>query len=252
MTTTLARRQRWLYGAITAGRVPARPGLHLGGAAVPAEIGLAVYRHAYRARLREALADDFTAVARVMGEDAFARLVDCFIRAHPPQDATLNAYGRFFAPWLARTRIRGRTALAELARLEWALIEALHAPLAAGLDGTALAGVASDRWGAVRLRPAPSLRVLPCRFSVNSTYEAVRRDLPPPALRRESGGVAVIRHVGGLRRTDLAHLETRVLLALINGATLATALSHLPADDLPAIHHASARWIAQGFFTALV
>lgn len=149
--SALATRQRWLHHAITGVRAPAHPGALLGGTAVPPEIGIAVYRHAYRARLREALTDDFTAVAQVVGEDAFTRLVDTFIRVHPPQDATLNAYGRFFPPWLARARIARRTALAELARLEWALVEALHAPLAQMLAASTLAGVAPATWGRVRL-----------------------------------------------------------------------------------------------------
>jgi hypothetical protein len=213
--------------------------------------GLEVYRHAYRARLREALADDFTAVACVVGDAAFTRLVDAFIRAHPPQDATLNAYGRSFPAWLARARIARRGALVELARLEWALVEALHAPLAPAIDAAALAAVPPQAWGRVRLRPAPSLRVLACRHEVDAVLEAVRRQDTPPAFRRRSGGVAVLRGADGLRRIALDALEARVLGALVAGASLADALDRIAADRLPALRDAFTRWVAQGFFTAL-
>lgn len=247
----LAARQRWLHRAITSDRAPTRPGTMLGGTVVPPETGLAVYRHAYRARLREALADDFATVARVVGDEVFDRLVAAFIRAHPPQDATLNAYGRFFAPWLARARIARRAPLAELARLEWALVEALHAPSGEPLSAAALATIAPHAWGRIRLRPAPALRVLACRFAVDAAVTAVGRDQPPPPLRRRSGGVAVIRQADGLRRVPLDPVETRVLTALVAGATLGDALGRIAAPRLPAIRDAFARWIAQGFFTAL-
>lgn len=251
MSAILATRQRWLHRAITGDRAPARPGTMLGGTAVPPETGLAVYRHAYRARLREALGDDFAAVAQVVGDAAFDRLVDDFIRAHPPHDATLNAYGRFFAPWLARARIARRAQLAELARLEWMLVEAVHAPLAAGLAGPAPAGVAPHAWGRLRLRSAPSLRVLACRFNVDEVLAAIQRDRPVPAFRRLPGGVAILRRADGLRRVPLDRMETRVLTALTGGATLADALAHVAAARLPTIRDAFARWVAQGFFTAL-
>ena len=67
MSTTLARRQEWLFEAITSDAAPAQIGRVLGGAAVPAGVGLDVYRHAYRSRLRDCLADDFSAVPVASG-----------------------------------------------------------------------------------------------------------------------------------------------------------------------------------------
>lgn len=251
MSALLAKRQRWLYDAIVDDRAPKRPGRVLGGAAVPVELGLSVYRHAYRARLRECVEDDFTAVARVLGERAFTAVADAFIAAHPPCDATLNAYGRFFAPWLATTRLAARVRLAELARLEWALVEALHAPLAPALSGADLAQVAPHAWGGITLRVAPSLRLIACRFTTNALYEAFRAGRPLPSAQRKRGGVAVIRQRDGLQRFALDALETRVLGSLLAKATLAEALGGLPAKHAQAIQPAFTRWVAQGFFTAL-
>ncbi len=247
----LARRQRWLYHAITAERAPSTCASVLGGTSVAPDIGVAVYRHAYRARLREALADDFTAVARVVGEDTFTRLVDGFIRVHPPRDATLNAYGRLFPSWLKRTRLARRAALSELAALEWALVEAVHAPTAPAVAATALAAIAPTAWGRVRLRAAPSLRVVECRHAIDVVLEAVRQEHTPPPFRRRAGGVAVLRRADGLRRITLDAWETRVLTALLAGKTLGTALARVPATHLPDLRDAFTRWVAQGFFTAI-
>jgi hypothetical protein len=251
MNSALVRHQRWLYRAITAPRAPRDPAAVLGGAAVVPAIGLGVYRHAYRARLRECLADDFPAVARSLGEASFERISDAFIAARPPCDATLNAYGRFFAPWLSTSTIRGAVRLGELAALEWALVEAIHAALGPAFDTTALARIPTDGWGDVRLVPTPSLRVIPCRWATNAAYEAYRAGSPPTSPRRVSGGIAVLRLDAGLRRHDLGALETRVLTRLLAGKTLARALHDLPPRGVTAVQPAFSRWIALGFFTAL-
>lgn len=251
MNAVLAQRQRWLYDAIVDDAAPKRPQRVLGGAAVPAELGLAVYRHAYRARLRDCVADDFAAVAQDLGDDAFTRVADAFIAAHPPTDSTLNAYGRFFAPWLATTRVAGHVRLAELARLEWALVEALHAPLAEGLSGSDLATISPDAWAAITLRVAPSLRLLSLRYNTNVRYEAFRTRRQVPPLRRLSGGVVVLRSRDGLQRSDLDAVETRVLNHLVAGATLGDALAGLSTRHTLTIQHAFTRWVAHGFFTAL-
>jgi len=251
MSAILAKRQRWLYDAIVDDTAPKQLQRVLGGAAVPAELGLAVYRHAYRARLRDCVADDFAAVAQELGNQAFTRVADAFIAAHPPTDSTLNAYGRFFAPWLATRRITGHARLAELARLEWALVEALHAPLAATLSGDDLAGVAPDAWGTITLRVAPSLRLLPLRYNANARYEAFRAKRPVPPARRMTGGVVIIRGRDGLQRYALDAIETRVLGALVAGATLGDALGGLSVKHTLTIQHAFTRWVAHGFFAAL-
>lgn len=251
MSAVLAQRQRWLYDAIVDDSAPKRPQRVLGGAAVPPELGLAVYRHAYRARLRDCVADDFAAVAQDLGDEAFTRVADAFIAAHPPTDSTLNAYGRFFAPWMATTRFAGKTRLAELAGLEWALVEALHAPLANGVSGSDLAGIAPDAWSTITLRIAPSLRVVPLRYNTNARYEAFRTKRQVPPVRRRSSGVVVIRSRDGLQRVDLDAVETRVLSQLVAGATLGDALAGLSAKHTLTIQHAFTRWVAHGFFIAL-
>lgn len=251
MSAVLAKRQRWLYDAIVDDTAPKKPHRVLGGAAVPAELGLAVYRHAYRARLRDCVADDFAAVAQDLGGEAFTRVADAFIAAHPPVDSTLNAYGRFFAPWLATTRVTGHARLAELARLEWALVEALHASLANGVSGSDLASIAPDAWSTITLRVAPSLRLLPLRYNTNARYEAFRTRRQVPPVRRISGGVVVIRGRDGLQRFDLDAIETRVLSQLVAGAPLGDALAGLSTKHTLTIQHAFTRWVAHGFFTAL-
>src|SRR5690606_2409343 len=105
------------------------------------------YHHAYHARLVECLADDFPCVQAVCGEEVFATLARGYIAAHPSRHPNLNGYGAGFPLWLRRLRrpLVHRALLADLAALEWALVDVLHAQAAPVLDATALAAIPVER-----------------------------------------------------------------------------------------------------------
>ncbi len=253
MSATLARRQEWLFAAITAADAPSRIGSILGGTAVDPAIGLEVYRFGYRARLRDCVIDDFPAVQHVIGEAAFAALADRYITDEPPRDATLNAYSSRFPQWLRTTaeRVPQRAHLVQLAALEWALVEALHAPTAPAIAKSALARLAPEVWPTTRLRVAPSLRIVPCTWAVNASYQTYRLQRPPTPAVRQRGAVVIVRRPAGLRRLELDHDECRLLQRLAGGLPLGRALAGVPAERSGMIQTAFARWLAHGLFIGL-
>jgi hypothetical protein len=251
MSAALAHRQAWLLGAITAEIAPARLGAVLGRAAIAPSIGLEVYRHAYRARLRECVADDFPAVELILGNDAFATLADHYVTELPPQASTLNAYSKAFPGWLRRQRLRQSSYLAQVADLEWALITAIHAPLAAPLALTALQQLDQDGWATARLVAIPSLRLIRHTWAINDAYNAYRSGKTLPDASRQSGAVAVFRRARGLQRLELDPLQNRILSRLIRGQRLATALADLDASAAGTIQASFQTWFAAGLFSAL-
>lgn len=231
----------WLVGAITADAAPAPARLR--ATAISAARGLAIYRHAYRARLRECLADDFPAVRALLGEADFDALADRTIDRHPPHAATLNRYGRMLLRGLRRDG-----PARDLARLEWALVEAIHAPLADPLPPAALAGIAD--WSALRLVPAPSLTVIASRHPVDLLYrQHLRGQRPDPGA---AGGetVLALRRRDGLHRLALPSGQGRLLAALVRGRSLGDALSRadLGTDE---VRQALAAAMGAGCFTAI-
>ena len=100
------------------------------GAKISALDGLDVYHYAYRARLVEALADDYGALRNALGAAAFEAFAAKVIALHPSRTRDLNAYGRVVVEALrsGAARVRHRAFLTALAELEWALVEAVHAP----------------------------------------------------------------------------------------------------------------------------
>lgn len=262
MSATLARRQEWLFDAITGDAAPARINRILGGAAVPADIGLEVYRHAYRARLRDCLADDFAAVQQVVGEASFAVLADAYINEIPPSASTLNRYGSQFPAWLRQAlprltlelnlRLPQRTHVVELADLEWALVEAIHAPAVISVTRSALAKLPPGGWAEVRLVPVPSLRVVRCTWSINATYAAfLSQRIPSSKPQRHSGAVVVLRRAAGLRRHELNSVEARLMAKLCAGAPLGRALAGIAPEHAATVQAAFSNWLACGFFSGL-
>jgi hypothetical protein len=226
MSTALASAERWLLRAVTA---PARPRDlgRLGRAAVPAQVGLDIYRNAYRSRLVDCLADDFPALRSLLGAETFATVAERIIRATPPTEATLNRFGRRMVAYLRghpQATACGRLAL-DLARLEWAIIEAIHAPLGPTLEPAAFASIPADGWQHVQLQAAPSLRLIASRWPVDACYRQYLSgaDIVAPGLASEV--VAVVRCAAGLERRRFSPGAGRLIVRLARGRPLGDALA---------------------------
>jgi hypothetical protein len=131
---------------------------------------LDVYASAYRARLVEALAEDYPALRQQLGERHFDRLARQFIAAQPSTFRNLRWYGAELA------RLLGSAPLAELARFEWALglaFDAADAPLLGEAD---LARVPPARWPRLRFRLHPSVQRLDLRSNAPDLWRVAIRE----------------------------------------------------------------------------
>jgi len=119
---------------------------------------VAIHGRMYALRLDGALAEDFARTAQLLGRRAFAAACAGYRRRHPSRHWALEQYGIRFAAWLAsQPRFAGNPA--QLARLEWAVVQTRLAP---GCDPLAIDW--ADRVGGTPLaqcclRFAPGVRV---------------------------------------------------------------------------------------------
>jgi hypothetical protein len=128
---------------------------------VPAARRLAVHRHNLLASLAEALRAAFPATARRLGGQRFAMLARAFIEASPPQQPQLLSYGESFPVFLSAAAWADvDPALPDLARLEWARVEACFAAEAPPLRPDRLAAIAPERSGDIVFRLHPSVRLV--------------------------------------------------------------------------------------------
>jgi hypothetical protein len=270
----LRETQRWLARLITApegvGAALAAEGEGAGSrldALVRADRGLgaadrlAVYAHAYSARIAECLREDFGALAAALGEDAFHDLVLTYLMMHPPATPSLREAGALLAEHLATDPFaeifgRGAPHAADLARLEWAMAEAFYAADAPALEREALATIAADAWEALRFETSPSLRLLVCAWPVHRAREAFDDGAAPPAIAREETRLCVWRVDERVRYRALAPLEAAALGAARDGATFGTICARIAEDvpeaEVPARASALlAGWISDGLLARL-
>ncbi len=137
---------------------------------------LSIYRNTCRSTLLNALRLSFPAVQRLVGEEFFEGAVQCFIDEGPggiPDSAWLYEYGGEFAAFLASfPPAAGLPYLSDVARLEWAVNRALHAPDAERLDVVHLASLIGGRADA-RLIPHASICLLSLQYPADRIWRAV-------------------------------------------------------------------------------
>ncbi len=263
-STPLGERQRWLFERVTEPE-EAYLAAHdvaehvVGGKLAPRE-RLGVYRHGYVARLLECLEDDYPALRHALGQQAFDELCRGFIRWHPPRSPSLNHYGAPLAAHCAERREPWAGFAAELAALEWALVEAIHESEGQRLDGAALAQLSPEQWAHARLVPSPTLRLLDTQYPVGSYYQAYRegraRAEQVPALERSA--LAVCRRGLDVWRVRIELQLLPLLVALSAGTPLLAALESAasaapgaPPASAEALQRAFRDWVACGLFSAV-
>ncbi len=194
---------------------------------------LDIYRYAYRARLVECLADDYPALQYALGADAFEALCHEYIQRHPSSSPSLNFYGRHMATFCRSEAMEPfplRRFAADLAALEWALVEALHARVADALSPDELQAIPVERWALARLPPSPAVRLVRSAYGVNAFFQAFKSGDEPslPNMDEEApSATAVYRTDMTLWRMALTPAMATLLEGLFRGETLGEALGKL-------------------------
>lgn len=141
------------------------------GRAAPS-LQLSVYTHAYRSRLREALAEDYPAVNMAIGDDTFTELLNTYIEHFPSRYFSLRDFGQHFSGFLAQHPIQPKQPwLTELAAFEWTLRSAFDAADAARLNEQDMAIVAPEDWPTMRFTVHPSLRFCQVNWNIAEMWK---------------------------------------------------------------------------------
>lgn len=188
---------------------------------------LAVYAHAYRARLLGALRDNHEVLALAMGDEAFEALGLAYIEAHPSPHASIRWYGDALADFMAAVEAPAlpHPALADLARMDWALRAAFDAADAPVLRAEDLQALSPEAWPGLQLRLQPSVQLLPLQWAVEPVWRALRLHRPGEDAEPVLDEPAALAHTllvwrQGLetRWRSLGALEAELLQAVVNGA----------------------------------
>ena len=204
---------------------------------------LEIYNRQYWFRLISAVTEDFPTLNAVLGQRRFDALILAYLAAHPSTSWTLRDLGGKLPTFLeAHPELTGRRhrLAVDVARLEWAYVEAF--------DGALRAPLTAEEAGAVgpetRLSLQPHLQLLSLSYPVDNLVLAVKKETPEteivsgaasqreqqvrvklPPMRQERIHLAVHRYDDSVyyRRIEWETLE--LLDALRGGASVAEAVT---------------------------
>ena len=156
----------------------------VGGAPVTARLG--IYARAYATRMRAALASNYPAVAKVLGETDFAELAEEYLASHESQFSSLRYYGHALAQFVAtEPSYRFAPFLSDLAQWEWAMAEVFDAADADPVEASELAERSPAEWAALHATFHPSVRVLSLSWNAPQMWKALMDDAERPRARQE-------------------------------------------------------------------
>jgi hypothetical protein len=142
---------------------------------------LDVYREQFWLRHVACLAEDFPTLQAHVGEARFETLVAAYLHAHPPVHFMLRHLGDDLAQFLGDAN--EDALIVDIARVEWAFVEAFDAPDAPPLDARAVGLIAEHAWPLARIGLHPSLQRLRLAHPAHEMREQHRKkeELQRPA-----------------------------------------------------------------------
>lgn len=202
-----------------------------------------IYRNNTYASLTATLLSVFPVTASLLGEGYFRFAAACFIRGNPPIEPRLVRYGSSFADFLGRLDdLRSMPFVADVARLEWLIAEALDAPVVRPRQVDEFAAAGAMAVPEIRLQP--SLRLLFSRWPALEIWSAHQPsgDLDSLSrIRRQPERIALWRSSDTIRFLRLGSAHYAFLHALVRqrGLEVATerALARSADLDLVATLH---------------
>jgi hypothetical protein len=216
---------------------------------------LEIYNQQYWFRVIGAVAEDFPALNAVLGEKVFDRLLVAYLRDNPSTSFTLRDLGSKLPQWLeehSEFAPRRHKLLLDVARLEWAYVEAFDSAEAAPLTALDFGDLAVES----RLFLEPHLQLLDLNYPVDELVLHVHQEAGPSdimsnavseprhvkrsrlfQMRRSAVRLAVHRYENSVYYRRIDHENFLLLSSLQKGALLGEALenafrgSHLSAED---------------------
>lgn len=232
--------------------------IHLAGSgqlAVSERLG--IYQNAYRSRLVEALGKDYPVVQALLGEDAFTTVCHAYIDVHPSRSFSLRWLGQSMASFLSKPDYPPH--LPELARFEWALVEAFDAADVVVAKEEDLTSIPAQEWPALKLRFHPSVQTLSCDWNVLALWRAVQDKtlLPDPIALPQPLAHLVWREQLTTRYRTLEDDETDAMEAVACGdsfAALCERLTRWHADEAVPLRAVSLlkRWRTEGLISEIL
>jgi hypothetical protein len=208
-----------------------------------------VYAEAYYWRLHGVLADHFGLVAWLLGPSRFRNVVTDYVLACPSIDPDIRRYGARFPGFLATHALSA--GVADVAAIEWSMVQALDAPDERVLTVDDLRPVPLDAFGAIGLRAVATARLHACALPFSalwSMHGSTPSPTTPPDIRDPAVDVLVWRAGLDPMHRELDADEAAALALVLPGTTFGALCDRTGAPSTVAtwLH----RWLADELLAA--
>ena len=175
---------------------------------------VAIYANGFYSRLEEVLANDYTTLAAIIGEDKFSKICRNYVDIYPSSSDSLNFFGQNLSEYLTGS-LPHKPYLAEIAAFEWAEYQSLVARDTGLLCASDLQALPADQWPELKFELHPSCQMLIQRWNSLALIEASRkgRSILKPKRLTTPQAVLVWRRQLEIRYSKLDPLE----LTMLNG-----------------------------------
>jgi hypothetical protein len=147
------------------------------------DVRLAIYGHAYYARLAEALQQDYEAIHILLGDDDFNLLCKRYIDAYPSKYPSLRWFGQHMNEFLTNNEpYRDYPYLKEMASFEWCFIEAFDAEDASFITIDEVAQLAPEQWAELKFGLHPSVQLFQYNWNILPVWKAATNNEDIPSL----------------------------------------------------------------------
>ena len=173
-----------------------------------------------------------------------------YVSSNPSSGPNLNGFGRKMANFIQELDLDSGGFFSELTRLEWALVESLHAFAPEPISAQTLVSIPEQQLPNVRFVASDSLRIFGFEYPVNAYMQAFYEDQRPTIPDPESSSVAVVRSGYTIWRFDLNSAQATILSRLIRGEVLGAALDGIEASATE-VQQWFSEWTKHGLFASL-
>ncbi|WP_321392196.1 DNA-binding domain-containing protein [Emcibacter sp.] len=232
------------------------------GGRIGPEQRLAIYGHAYGARLREVLQKDFPVLHTMLGDEQFYSLCNAYIAAYPSEHPSLRYLGRHMETFLEGEKFREQPFLAEMARFEWTFIDVFDASDRVPVTFEQVATLSPGSWTTLRFVFHPSLHWNSFAWNVPAIWSSVQRmevdsDEEPVSPQKNADPIRVIqwRHDLVSYFRSLENDEAQMLDQAMTGtdfAALCECLAGYHGEEAPMRAAEFLKtWVTEGLITGL-
>jgi hypothetical protein len=224
--------------------------LVVGDAHVSAIERVTIYANMYFYRLLDAIKEDFPATLAILGEVNFHNLITGYLIAYPPSQPSIADESRHLAAFASSSEWIDRFPyLADLVRVERAIVEVFLAPDAIPLSLEELRLTPPSEWPSIRLGLHPAVQLLACDWRVDDLLRATEERGAVGLALHKSNTIMVWRKKYACHRA-LEEVELNALAALCWGEEFVLACERIaaPSEEVTTtkLSEMLLRWVADG------